>query len=221
MSLPGPTSIESLERELTALNDRSAPDAAVRGRVTALLAKLAVLYERAGRKSDALRACRQALELQEQLAAQHPESVVHTDVLAALHYNVGQLQRKMGRPKSALSCLRRAANLWRILVAVRPERTEYRERMERGLRQIERLEADSARIAAGGPRGLSSQLAGIRGDSAKPASAPSLHNASADSSNIIPPGDTAPGLTEDRLAEIVKSCDELERMLDEVRRAAE
>jgi serine/threonine protein kinase/Flp pilus assembly protein TadD len=80
-----------------------------------------------GRHEPAEKAYRQALQLCEQLVAEHPQVPEYRQDLATTHNNLGVLLKDTGRPAEAEKAYRQALQLRERLVAEHPQVPEYRQ----------------------------------------------------------------------------------------------
>src|SRR5207244_7162799 len=81
---------------------------------------LGILYQKAGRKDEAAAAYRQALQLLEELARDHPADHEITHALGGAWVNLGNVLRAAGKSEEALDLFGRAAQTLDALLRKRP-----------------------------------------------------------------------------------------------------
>jgi serine/threonine protein kinase len=100
-----------------------------------------------GRHEPAEKAYRQALQLYEQLMAEHPQVPQYRHQLAIAHNNIGVLLEATGRANEAEKAIRKALEIQERLVADRPELPQYSEELARMHINLAMLSRSDGRVA--------------------------------------------------------------------------
>jgi tetratricopeptide (TPR) repeat protein len=108
--------------------------------------RVGLMRYRLGDLGDAEAAYRQALKLQEQLAAQFPTRPDYRQALAASHNNFGNLLAGTGRPREAEEAYRAARKLYEQLVADFPTRPDFRQDLANSCNNLGVLLAGSGQL---------------------------------------------------------------------------
>jgi tetratricopeptide (TPR) repeat protein len=98
-----------------------------------------------GRRDDALRTHRRALEIREKLAQAHPEPGRYQNELAKSYANVGYVQRELNQDSEALEAIEKALTINQRIVAAQPSSLEFATDLGKRYNTLAAVKEDVAR----------------------------------------------------------------------------